>query len=115
TSIHEAITQIDEATGRHPLCYMTNCVHPIVLGKALSQPFNKTEVVRTRFKGIQANTSPLTPEDLDNCCELIGSDYICLAEAMADLRKQYQLKIFGGCCGTDQTHMEEIAKRLKNC
>ncbi|MDI9209289.1 homocysteine S-methyltransferase family protein [Clostridium butyricum] len=22
--------------------------------------------------------------------------------------------MFGGCCGTDNTHIEEIAKRIKN-
>lgn len=112
TTIHDAIEAIEEATINKPVCYMTNCVHPTILGKALAHSFNQTELVRTRFKGIQANASPLSPEELDHCCDLKSSDPIELSNEMMKLRKQYQLKIFGGCCGTDQTHMEEIAKGL---
>jgi methionine synthase I (cobalamin-dependent) len=32
---------------------------------------------------------------------------------MMKLYRDFGLKIFGGCCGTDDTHMEEIAGRLK--
>jgi S-methylmethionine-dependent homocysteine/selenocysteine methylase len=113
TTIHDAMEAIEEATIRKPLCYMTNCVHPIILGKALSQSFNQTELVRTRFKGIQANASPLSPEELDNSHDLKSSDPLSLSEEMIKLYQKYRLKIFGGCCGTDQTHMEEIAKKLK--
>lgn len=113
TTIQDAIKSIEEATLRKPLCYMTNCVHPRILSKALSFPFNRTELVRTRFLGIQANSSPLSPEELDQCCELKTSDSTILADEMMKLHQQYPLKIFGGCCGTDATHLEAIAKRLK--
>jgi len=112
TTIHDAILNIDNETIRKPICYMTNCVHPIVLKKALSHPFNETKLVKERFCGIQANTSPLSPEELDNCCDLKSSDSISLACDMMELYKYFTPKIFGGCCGTDNTHMEEIAKRL---
>lgn len=112
TTIHDAILKIDNATTRKPLCYMTNCVHPIVLKKALSCSFNKTNLVKERFQGIQANTSPLPPEELDNCCKLISSDSVSLACDMMELYKYFTPKIFGGCCGTDNTHMDEIAKRI---
>jgi S-methylmethionine-dependent homocysteine/selenocysteine methylase len=113
TAISDAIAAADSATARQPLCYMTNCVHPLVLRDALNQPFNQTEAVRLRFKGIQANTSPLPPEELDGCCELQTSDSLSLACDMEALYQDFRLKIFGGCCGTDRTHMEELAKRLK--
>jgi S-methylmethionine-dependent homocysteine/selenocysteine methylase len=113
TTIHNAIFNIDNATVQKPICYMTNCVHPIVLKKALSFPFNKTELVKERFCGIQANTSPLSPEELDNCCDLKSSDSVSLARDMMELYQYFTPKIFGGCCGTDNTHIEEIAKRLK--
>lgn len=83
TTIHDAIFNIDNATVRKPVCYMTNCVHPTVLRKALSFQFNQTNLVKKRFGGTQANTSPLSPEELDNCCD------------------------------TDNTHIEEIAKMMK--
>lgn len=112
TTIHEAIVTIDNATNRRPLCYMTNCVHPKVVDKALSQIYNKTTAVKERFKGIQANTSPLSPEELDNSFDLKTSDANSLASDMLNLYRDFNLKIFGGCCGTDNTHMNEIAKRL---
>ena len=33
---------------------------------------------------------------------------------MMKLDKYFTPKIFGGCCGTDNTHIEEIAKQVKN-
>lgn len=112
TSIHNAIQIIDKNTTRIPLCYMTNCVHPKILYKALSYSFNNTTLVKERFMGIQANTSPLSPEELDNCCDLKSSNCINLASDMMELTRYFTPKIMGGCCGTDGTHIEEIAKRL---
>jgi S-methylmethionine-dependent homocysteine/selenocysteine methylase len=112
TTINKAIWEIDNATIQKTICYMTNCVHPTVLGKALSYQFNTTRLVKERLRGIQANTSPLPPEQLDNCCDLQSSDSKSLAADMMELSKYCRLKIFGGCCGTDMTHVEEIAKKL---
>jgi S-methylmethionine-dependent homocysteine/selenocysteine methylase len=113
TTIHNAILNIDEATVHKPIGYMTNCIHPTVLGKALSVQFNKTKLVKDRFCGIQANTSPLSPEELDNCSDLKSSDSVSLSIEMMKLEHYFTPKIFGGCCGTDNTHIEEIAKRIK--
>ncbi len=112
TAIHNAIFQIDNSVNRKPVCYMANCVHPTVLFEALSQTFNKTELIRERFKGIQANSSPLSPEELDASVDLKCSDPELLADGMIRLRDIVNIKIFGGCCGTDKTHMNAIASRL---
>jgi len=111
TTINDAIKAIDEATYANPLCYMVNCIHPSILNKALSSSSNQTELVNMRFAGIQANASPLSPEELDNCCELKSDGPIQLVNAMEELRIYKQIKIFGGCCGTDNRHIEELAKR----
>ncbi len=113
TTIHDAIETIDNSTDRKPICYMTNCVHPQILRQALSLSFNKTTLVYERFQGIQANSSPLSPEELDSCNDLKSSDSISLSDDMMSLYQYFKPKIFGGCCGTDNTHMEEIAKRLR--
>ncbi len=113
TTIHDAILNIDLATTEKPLCYMTNCVHPLVLSKALSYSFNGTKLVKARFCGIQANASPLAPGELDHSSDLKSSDSSSLAGEMMELYKYITPKILGGCCGTDNTHLEEIAKRIK--
>lgn len=112
TSISDAIEKIDGATDRNPLCYMANCIHPTVLVKALDKPFNQTEWVSKRFAGIQANASAFSPEFLDGSDKPQGDSAECLAQHMIDLKKCSTLKIFGGCCGTDQRHMDAIAERL---
>lgn len=113
TTLHDAIVTIDHHTTRKPLCYMVNCVHPANLKSALRQPFNMTDEVKERFRGIQANTSALSPEELDDSAVLITSDSVNLADEMLDLYNYMNPKIFGGCCGTNNTHIEEIAKRVK--
>ncbi|MCK9169463.1 MAG: homocysteine S-methyltransferase family protein [Treponema sp.] len=115
TTISDAIQKIDALPERKPVCYMSNCIHPVILEQALAHPFNCTRFVKERFHGIQANTAALSPEELNNSAELITSDGAALADEIMNLRKFADIKIFGGCCGTDATHMEEIAKRISAC
>ena len=61
TTINDAIEIIDESVDRIPICYMTNCVHPDIVYEALSHPFNRTKIVKNRFRGIQANAACLSP------------------------------------------------------
>lgn len=112
TSINDAINEIDLLTNRKPICYMANCIHPLILQEALSSSFNQTEIVKQRFHGIQANASLLSPEELDNSKELVTSDSISLANDIMKLSNVISIKIYGGCCGTDNSHIEEIAKRI---
>lgn len=91
-------------------CFNTS---PVILKEALSHSFNRTKLVKERFRGIQANSSPLSPEELDDSQELKSSGCVSLACDMMELYNVLDPKIFGGCCGTDSTHIEEIAKRLK--
>lgn len=72
-----------------PIFYMTNCVRPKILNEGLAKEYNNTEAVKNRFKGIQANTSILSPEELDNSDELKTSDSVRLAEDIIDLYKKF--------------------------
>lgn len=109
-TIDDAIRCIDSHVSNKPVCYMTNCVHPNIVYEALSHKFNQTEAVQTRFIGIQANTSNLSYGELDRATDLHTSSPVSLGEAILKLKSDYHFKIFGGCCGTDSSHMEEIAK-----
>lgn len=110
--ITDAIEYIDNAVSPRPEGYMANCVHPDILYSALSQSFNRTSAVKERFLGLQANTSPLPYCELDGCDDLKCSEPKQLADKMLRLREIIEPKIFGGCCGTDDRHMREIAKLL---
>lgn len=114
TTITDAIHYIDGITTNKPVCYMTNCVHPSIVYKALAQSLNRNEMVRERFRGIQANTSPLSYAELDGAEELYCSEPEDFAEEMIKLQSIADIKIWGGCCGTDCRHMECVAKKLRH-
>ena len=113
TTIADAICYIDGITVNKPVCYMTNCVHPGIVCKALMQPFNRNETVRQRFRGIQANTSPLSYAELDGAVDLHCSEPEEFAEEMIKLKGVADIKIWGGCCGTDHRHMECVARKIR--
>lgn len=114
TPLFEAISYIDENGAPPPLCYMANCVHPRIVREAIEQPFNQCDLVFQRFLGIQANTSSLPYAELDGAVRLQVSDPEELASETERLLKKTKIKIFGGCCGTDVRHMEQIAKMLRS-
>jgi len=113
TTIADAIGYIDSVTINKPVCYMTNCVHPSIVYKALMQPFNQNETVKERFRGIQANTSPLSYAELDGAEDLHCSEPEDFAEEMIKLQSVADIKIWGGCCGTDCRHIACVARKLK--
>lgn len=113
--LSEAIDYIDGAVieaGRVPLCYMANCIHPDFAYEALRQPINQFDVVRERFCGIQANASAAGYDMLEHGLKLPHSGADELAEGMLRLRKLCDCRIFGGCCGTDGSHVVAVARRL---
>lgn len=113
TTINDAIEIIDSKVSSKPLCYMTNCIHPRFVASALGQPFNQTDIVHMRFRGIQANTAELDYKDIDSSDLLKAtSSPESLANDIADLHQRFSLSILGGCCGTDNRHITEIAKSI---
>lgn len=110
TPLKAAINGIDSAAEPRPLFYMVNCVHPSVLAEALAAESNRGGDALKRLIGIQANTSSLTPEELDRSVSLRSDDENSFYESMKALRVRYGLKIFGGCCGTTQRHMAKLSE-----
>jgi homocysteine S-methyltransferase len=91
---------------------MVNCVHPTVLESALGEQAAASDIVRERLIGLQANTSRLSPEELDEREDLDTESPGSFAEAMVKLHRKYGIKILGGCCGTTHVHLEEVARRV---
>lgn len=112
TTISDAIEMIDNVVELKPICYMTNCVHPNIVYTALTHHINMTAQVKRRFLGIQVNTSELSYDKLEGSKELITSDPKHLASSIMRLLSVHKMKIIGGCCGTDGSHMKAIAERL---
>ncbi len=112
TPITEAITKIDNNVIKEPICYMANCIHPTNLKQALIHTKNKGRLNLKRFKGIQANASTLSPEELDNGNVIKQDDFDTIIREMYSLYKEHDLKIFGGCCGTNDRFLDTLSDNM---
>ena len=73
----------------------------------------KTDNGWKRIRGVRANASCKSHAALDAATELDTGDKTVLADWYKKLGNTLpNLKVFGGCCGTDETHMEAICEKL---
>ena len=68
--------------------------------------------VRKRVVGLLANTAALEPEELDSSEELVTEAPELFGRDVASLHTEFGAKILGGCCGTDQSHIQSLAGHL---
>ena len=101
----EAILEVDEATGGAPSYYMINCAHPTHFDDVLATD----EPWRDRIRGLRANASTKSHDELDEAEELDDGDPDDLGARYAALRSRLpNLNVVGGCCGTDHRHVAAI-------
>jgi S-methylmethionine-dependent homocysteine/selenocysteine methylase len=110
-SLKQAIETIDKLTNEYPLYYMINCAHPLHF-------INEIETLddwKLRIKGIRSNASCKSHAELDEATELDSGDPTDFGKwHIKLLEKLPHLKVFGGCCGTDVSHIIEICKGLNS-
>ncbi len=114
TPLYEFIMEVDSCVFPKPLAYLANCVHPAVFCEAYGLVAKTCPVAAARLVGLQANTSPLCPEELDNRTELDTDNPSSFADQMMAARIHCDLTILGGCCGTDERHIRAIGERLQD-
>ena len=104
-SLKEAITLIDKETDSYPLYYMINCAHPSHFAHQLVTE----ESWILRIKGIRANASCKSHAELDEATELDSGDTEDFGNWHKTLKEKLpNLALYGGCCGTDVSHIEAI-------
>ena len=114
TPLKDAITVIDTAVTPRPLAYLINCTHASVFRKAMLHESNSSPLVRERVIGLLANTAALSPEELDASAELVEEEPELFGKSVAVLHRELDMKVLGGCCGTDNRHIESLARCLSN-
>ncbi len=112
TPLHLAVEMIDAAVNPAPAFYMVNCVHPTVFTRAMDIETALSEKVARRVLGFQANTSAKSPEELDKLDYLDTTEPDLFAKMMLEIHRAYGTRVLGGCCGTDESHIEKIAQQL---
>jgi homocysteine S-methyltransferase len=101
--LREAVAEVDDATGGAPAYYMVNCAHPTHFEDVLGNGGLE------RVRGLRANASMKSHAELDEAEELDQGDPADLAERYRRLRPLLpNLAVVGGCCGTDERHIEAI-------
>jgi methionine synthase I (cobalamin-dependent) len=62
-------------------------------------------------RGLRANASRRSHAELDSCNSLDVGNAAELGQQYAGLFKKLPgLRVVGGCCGTDHTHVEQIGR-----
>jgi S-methylmethionine-dependent homocysteine/selenocysteine methylase len=105
----DAITRVDGATDAAPAYYMVNCAHPAHFAEQLTAEASWLP----RVKAIRANASRCSHAELDGATELDRGDVADLASWYLRLNTILpDLRVVGGCCGTDHEHVAAIAESL---
>ena len=105
----DAITRVDDVTDAAPAYFMVNCAHPAHFAAQLSTGAGWLP----RVKAIRANASRCSHAELDEATELDRGDVAELAGWYAQLNATLpDLRVVGGCCGTDHEHVAAIAESL---
>jgi homocysteine S-methyltransferase len=103
--LHDAIEQVDAETDAGAAYFMVNCAHPTHFSSALAPdgPW------RRRLVGLRANSSARSHAELDEATELdegnpaqLGAQHAALQDRLPEVR------VLGGCCGTDARHVAAI-------
>jgi len=105
----EAVTEVDEATDAAPAYFMVNCAHPTHFAGVLEEGGSWVQ----RVKGVRANASTMSHAELNEAEELDRGDVPGLARHYGQLRRILpDMRVAGGCCGTDPAHITAIADEL---
>jgi len=108
--LDDVIREIDQATEQHqPLGYIISCTHPSVAKSALEN--NKPEY--SRIIGIKANGSAKPRKELLKLEKPEADDPKLFAHELLHLGSPRGFKLYGGCCGTDHSHLKSIIEALR--
>lgn len=106
-TLKEAIETVDRETENYPAYYMINCAHPTHFENILTTDEEWTK----RIGGLRTNASTKSHEELNESAALdegnpekLGKQHVVL------LKRLPNLKVLGGCCGTDIRHVREMGK-----
>lgn len=108
-ALAEAIAAVDAATDAYAAYFMVNCAHPTHFDTVLDPDAAWTR----RLRAIRANASMRSHAELDEAPDLDEGDPADLADRTRRLRDRLPwLSVFGGCCGTDERHVDAIARAV---
>lgn len=106
-TLEHAIAKVDSEADGGPVHYMINCAHP----SHYLQPVLRGGTWLARIGGLRSNASVMSHAELDNAAELDQgelNEFVSLHKLLK--ARLPNLKVLGGCCGTDCSHIQGLAK-----
>lgn len=108
-SLKSAIEKVDAESDGYPEHYMINCAHPEHFLHVLEEEGEW----KSRIRGVRANASTKSHAELDASDTLDTGDKSRLTKGYRKLSSALpNLKVLGGCCGTDHTHLQVICDTI---
>jgi len=109
-TLREAIKMTDSACGHaRPDFYGINCSHPLEFEPAL-EPGDWTK----RIRSLRPNAAMMEKQKLCQIGHLEDGDPPELGRQMGGLARRYpHFDIWGGCCGTWESHLDEIPRNVR--
>jgi S-methylmethionine-dependent homocysteine/selenocysteine methylase len=105
-TLKEAIETIDKRTDGAAAWFGTNCSHPVEFEPAISE----AGAWRERLRYIRPNAAQMEKVALCKLGHLEDGDPVELGRQMGNVAQRFpNADILGGCCGTDERHLGEIA------
>lgn len=106
TSLADAVVKLSDA--EEPAAIMVNCAHPDHIAMGLDGG-----LWEAKLAGIVANASRQSHAELDECETLDDGEPDELSQQLAGLKQSHpNIRILGGCCGTDLRHLRATAARI---
>ena len=104
-ALRDAVEEVDRETDGAALGFMVNCAHPTHLAAAFPDGDWLGRII-----GLRANASTRSHAELDAAEDLDDGDPDDLADHYRRLLGTLPaLDVLGGCCGTDDRHVDAIA------
>jgi homocysteine S-methyltransferase len=108
-SLREAVETIDTATDGGAAWFGTNCAHPLEFEPALADAGPWLD----RLRYIRPNAARMDKIALCSLGHLEDGDPVELGGQMGEVARRLPMAdILGGCCGTDERHLSEIARNV---
>ncbi len=110
-SLKEAVEAVDrEAGSARPFSYGLNCSHPYEFEPAL-----ESAAWFERVRSLRPNAAAMDKISLCKLGHLEEGDPVELGVLMGQLAARYpHVDMWGGCCGTWEKHLDQIAKNVKS-
>jgi len=112
STLASAIARIDSNPEARPAHHCLCCIHPSAGAPALAALESETPELVPRVAEFKANGSPLRTDELVKLDHPTSDPPGKFAEELAPLYDPEGLRILGGCCGTDDSHMRALAALL---